>query len=438
MKKILLSLILALGTGTAGAQHTVRGGASTPLLAEDNQTSRIQVYLLNGLAGAEISFRTEKEEEHRWFKYDTRYSEAVPVDSRREGNNTSVVGPVEDGWAYFVESPSTPTPSFVWITDYSRYAPQIASLAVEEEDDRCEFLKLTAHIDERPIYYRTYQGATMELPRTYRLTYTNWEWNPSAETFVAKEETVPQAGPVTEMVVPAPLGDTQFSLSGDDYARHFGMDQRATTGAYRAIGLEVHARMTARPPTGDTETLEAGARVAYSAPVEVLFEARGNEPVAALYVWNILKTDVETGEQTSIIRYTDRTVSYTFRESGQYKAVVEVVDALSACSDRSQEFTITIDASELRLPNAFSPGSSPGVNDEYRVAHKSIVRFRASIYNRWGNLLYHWEDPDRGWDGKVNGRYVPTGVYYIVVEATGADGKTYNRSKDINVLRENR
>jgi gliding motility-associated-like protein len=118
-----------------------------------------------------------------------------------------------------------------------------------------------------------------------------------------------------------------------------------------------------------------------------------------------------------------------------YAAQAEAIDAHALCPCRSPEFTIAIEDSHLRLPNAFSPGGSPGVNDIYRVAHKSLLSFKASIYNRWGNLLYHWEDPNQGWDGKVNGKYVPTGVYFIVVEAKGADGKVYTRSRDINILR---
>ncbi|MDR2682734.1 MAG: gliding motility-associated C-terminal domain-containing protein [Dysgonamonadaceae bacterium] len=434
MKKTILSIAGLLWVATAGAQYTVSGGTGSPLLAEDNKPSRIQVYLLNGLAGAEITFRTENEEAHQWYKYNTRYSEAVLVSSQQSGN-LSKISDIADGWAYFVESPSYPTPSFVWIMDYSRYRPTIHSLEIQEEDDKCEFLKLIARVDAEPLAYRTYSGATVDLPRTYHLQYHTLAWDDDARAFVPKEENLPVRGILSEIPIDAPLQNTSFTLSGDTYAEHFGTGQRIETAEYPAIALEVHARMTAVTSTGETESVEPGTQQSYSAPLEARFEGYANEPVAALYVWNILKTNPATGEQTSILRYTDRSVNYTFRESGHYIARLEVVDARSVCFDESQSFAIFIGESDLKLPNVFSPGSSPGVNDEYKVSYKSLIRFKASIYNRWGNLLYHWDDPAKGWDGKVDGRYVPTGVYFIVVEAQGADGRVYKQSKDINVLR---
>ena len=437
MKKTILSIIALLLIAPAFAQYTVKGGTGDPLPAEDNISDRIRVYLLNGLTGAEIAFQTEQEETHQWYKYNTRYSEAVPIASQQSGNR-STINDIDDGWAYFVESPSYPTPSFVWIIDYSRYQPVFTALDIqEEEEDRCEVLKLIVGMEAEQMTYHTYSGFPRSLVRTYHLLYDHLEWNEEALSFIPKRENILQTGILSEIIIdPAPLTNTSFTLIGDDFAEYFGMEQRITTPEYAAIAVEAHAQMIAATATGEIEEIkEAGAQTTYSAPVDVRFQAQANEPVAASYVWNILKTDPETKEQTSILRYADRSVSYTFRESGAYTAQLEVVDANLICFDDSQRFEIFIGESDLRLPNAFSPGSSPGVNDEYRVSYKSLVSFKASIYNRWSNLLYHWEDPAQGWDGKVNGRYVPTGVYFIVVEAKGADGKVYRQSKDINILR---
>ncbi len=43
-------------------------------------------------------------------------------------------------------------------------------------------------------------------------------------------------------------------------------------------------------------------------------------------------------------------------------------------------------------------------------------------------------DPSQGWDGKYKGTLVKPGVYYYVIKATGADGKQYNLSGDINIV----
>lgn len=90
----------------------------------------------------------------------------------------------------------------------------------------------------------------------------------------------------------------------------------------------------------------------------------------------------------------------------------------------------------LTFPNAFSPNG-----DEYNATFKpkeckNIVEFHAYIFNRWGQKLYEWTDPDAdGWDGTYKGKNVKEGTYFIYVKARGADKKEYSIRKDVNILR---
>ena len=86
------------------------------------------------------------------------------------------------------------------------------------------------------------------------------------------------------------------------------------------------------------------------------------------------------------------------------------------------------------LPNAFSPKSTPGVNDLWKVSYKSLVSYQCNIFNRWGTQMFSSDNPADGWDGKYRGRFVPAGVYYYVIKARGADGVDYNRAGDINII----
>lgn len=45
-----------------------------------------------------------------------------------------------------------------------------------------------------------------------------------------------------------------------------------------------------------------------------------------------------------------------------------------------------------------------------------------------------FSDPSGGWDGKYKGKFVPAGVYYYVIKAKGADGRSYDLSGDINIV----
>ena len=145
----------------------------------------------------------------------------------------------------------------------------------------------------------------------------------------------------------------------------------------------------------------------------------------------------EEEEGTLVVNYSGEDFEYTFREQGVYKAVAEVSDRSGRCV-AIEELEISIAVSFLDIPNVFTPGTTPGMNDEFRVAYKSLVSFKAWVYNRWGKELYHWTDPAAGWDGKVRGKYVAPGAYYYVIEAVGSDGKKYKRAGDINILRSKR
>jgi gliding motility-associated-like protein len=199
--------------------------------------------------------------------------------------------------------------------------------------------------------------------------------------------------------------------------------------------VTVKAYVTGSQVVVDRDTLDEYSLNDYEAPVEIRFDAI-NDLTTALYVWEIIKIDPISKDSIPILRYPAQSVTYTFQESGLFRAKLEVIPQATDpffCSDLS--FDIQITESLLKLPNAFSPGTSIGSNDIYRVSYKSIVSFKASIFNRWGKLLFTWRDPSKGWDGKFEGKYVPTGVYFIIVEAEGADGKIYQLSKDINILR---
>lgn len=93
--------------------------------------------------------------------------------------------------------------------------------------------------------------------------------------------------------------------------------------------------------------------------------------------------------------------------------------------------------SKLIMPNAFSPNGD-GRNDTYQAKeYQNLVEFHAYIFNRWGQKLYDWSDPAKGWDGTYKGHDVKDGVYYVLVKARGTDDVVYHIKKDVNLLRGN-
>lgn len=139
-----------------------------------------------------------------------------------------------------------------------------------------------------------------------------------------------------------------------------------------------------------------------------------------------------------IVSETDPDFTYTFREAGNFFARFTAANADGSCLYVSDTYNVSIGESRLSCPNAFSPGDSEGVNDEWKVSYRSLVEFECHIFNRWGVHLATLTDPSQGWDGRYKGRLVDPGAYYYVVKARGADGKSYNLGGDINIIRRKR
>ena len=174
-----------------------------------------------------------------------------------------------------------------------------------------------------------------------------------------------------------------------------------------------------------------------SAPFKATFKAcpehTGN--YTPLYEWRFTRS----GETSPFLVRYDQDTEYEFLQSGTFSvelcvSFVQGTDTIAYEMD--EPFSIAISESKLEVPNAFTPNGD-GVNDVFRVkeGYKSIVSFKAMVFDRWGKKLYEWTDPAGGWDGRSAGHAVPDGGYYLNIQARGADGKHYNIKKVINVLR---
>ncbi len=73
----------------------------------------------------------------------------------------------------------------------------------------------------------------------------------------------------------------------------------------------------------------------------------------------------------------------------------------------------------LSMPNAFTPNGD-GTNVIIRPGGGYMVNFEYRIYNRWGELIFQTNDPEKGWDGThhANGEPQPVGTYVYYVRAT--------------------
>jgi gliding motility-associated-like protein len=138
----------------------------------------------------------------------------------------------------------------------------------------------------------------------------------------------------------------------------------------------------------------------------------------------------------------DLQIEHIYTESGCFNPFLIVMNRdLPECRDTAYlETCIPIDdASELEIPNVFSPNGD-GVNDFFQVKAQTLRSFNGMIVNRYGRTVFewtNWQDYEAGWDGKINGgSYASPGVYYFVIKAVGMDDQEYNEHGPLHLVRE--
>jgi gliding motility-associated-like protein len=92
-----------------------------------------------------------------------------------------------------------------------------------------------------------------------------------------------------------------------------------------------------------------------------------------------------------------------------------LVESTQGCGTATDDVVVKV-FGELKIPNAFSPNGD-GINDTWRidalaVYPQSVVR----IFDRYGQQVYSSTGYNIPWDGRKNGKPVPIGLYYYLID----------------------
>ncbi len=90
---------------------------------------------------------------------------------------------------------------------------------------------------------------------------------------------------------------------------------------------------------------------------------------------------------------------------------------------------------DIFVPTAFTPNKD-GKNDLLKptcVGISQLDYFR--IYNRWGQLLFETKDPERGWDGSINGAEQSSGTFVFMAKGTDYTGKIIVKNGTVVLIR---
>ena len=85
------------------------------------------------------------------------------------------------------------------------------------------------------------------------------------------------------------------------------------------------------------------------------------------------------------------------------------------------------------LPNVFTPNGN-SLNDYFQVFVTNWKAFDLNIYDRWGEKLFHSNDPAIQWDGTYKGEKCAEGVYIYFLTVDGIHTTTHKKGT-ITILR---
>ncbi|MDH5599644.1 MAG: gliding motility-associated C-terminal domain-containing protein, partial [Cyclobacteriaceae bacterium] len=93
------------------------------------------------------------------------------------------------------------------------------------------------------------------------------------------------------------------------------------------------------------------------------------------------------------------------------------LNAYGCPADKKLEVLLECDP-YISAPTAFSPNGN-GQNDEFFIYSGFLMdeNFQISIFNRWGEIVFHSTDKNFRWNGGYdNGELMPGGTYVYVIK----------------------
>ncbi len=427
---------LAAG-GSMSAQSLSFHGNSLRVIEEtpEKSTGLEMIYVLYSISGVTASYTSTSGNQIRWMQYGNLGGGHAEEVASAQNGNTSTLSSLEGDKGYIVQDGDRQY--CFWITDYSQHRLRLTSVSTSS-DQECGVSIIDVAGSGAPIRYYTINGQQKTLDQEITVEYNTQEWSDQMENF---QQTLVSASfesfQSSYRLSPPNYCATRFTVTGDKFLRIWNWEESAESVTIEPTSVDAMTFAISESSSADDDTAASNKigsdetdGLGGSAPCSISFQAYVTDGVIH-NEWQL--TDDPTFEEIDY-RFTTQDLDYTFLEEGTHYLRYIGSNSDGSCEYVSDTYEVSIGESQLLIPNAFSPNGD-GVNDEWKVAYRSLLTFDCHIFDRNGHQVCHLTSPDQGWDGKVGGKTVKSGVFYYVIQATGSDGKKYNKSGDINVVK---
>jgi gliding motility-associated-like protein len=165
-------------------------------------------------------------------------------------------------------------------------------------------------------------------------------------------------------------------------------------------------------------TVDAGPDLIYNSDEPMYLDAKGTGTLTWIFGDGILCHVCPNTQLTTSI-------------GGTYR--VQAINEFGCKAIDEMNVVVTNDYS-IYIPNIFTPNYD-GNNETFLVYGVGISNIAVTIFDRWGNQIYHDDNQTKGWDGTLKGEICKNDVYVYLVKFTALDGKKHTKTGHVTLLK---
>jgi gliding motility-associated-like protein len=127
--------------------------------------------------------------------------------------------------------------------------------------------------------------------------------------------------------------------------------------------------------------------------------------------------------------------AHVYYDVGQFPVTLIASDSLGCSDTLTYEFINVEEEILFFIPNVFTPNED-NLNDVFKVMGSNIIGIKAQIFNRWGTLIYEWDQVNGFWDGRTtSGVEATIGTYTYIIDVKFKSDTSVIKVGHVNLLR---
>jgi len=138
------------------------------------------------------------------------------------------------------------------------------------------------------------------------------------------------------------------------------------------------------------------------------------------------QTDSASGQQNPV---------HTYQDTGTYCTTLVATNS-NGCADTTTNCLVIEPAFTLYIPDAFSPNGD-GKNDIFLPKGQYVKGYEMYIFDRWGQQIFHTNNINEGWNGRINngGATCQEDIYVYLITAYDSRNQKHTYTGSLNLVK---